>query len=143
MAPGKKKKTDEDAPRKKAGRPAHRHIVRGRESVKQKWAAIIKAVSPSPQTPPAASSTGGTVLTGDAARATRLATQSYGTRPERKESKGLPIFLDNLSGDRRRKLIATIPTEECPQWFDAQVRGKSLSSAPDNIYVIHSFPLAE
>ncbi|KAJ6488108.1 hypothetical protein C8R47DRAFT_1276561 [Mycena vitilis] len=121
--PPKKKRKDEDdavAPRK-AGRPRKTFIKRGKAAVTSSFNALVKAMSPPPQSLDAATtSLGGTVLTGDAARAALLAAQSYGTRPERQEPKHLPVFLDKISHEDH-KLIATIPTEDCPRWFDKQL----------------------
>jgi hypothetical protein len=114
----KKKK---DAPRGKAGRPARKYRVNGRQAAKETWNNLVKGLSLSPEAPDStAPSTGGTILTGDAAQATLLATRSYGIRSGRREATSLPVFLDDIK-NTDRKLLATIPTENSTTWFDAQV----------------------
>ncbi|KAJ6497244.1 hypothetical protein DFH09DRAFT_1434976 [Mycena vulgaris] len=119
MASGKKAGKD---PEKKAGRPPRKFRPRGKGIISTAFKKLVTAFSKSPEpeiTPP---TTNGTTLTGDAARTTRLASQSYGLRPDREDPKEGPVFLDSLKAlkSKNLKLIATIPTEDCPQWFDDQ-----------------------
>ncbi|KAJ7877760.1 hypothetical protein B0H14DRAFT_2567628 [Mycena olivaceomarginata] len=129
----KKKK---DAPRGKAGRPARKYRVNGRQAAKETWNNLVKGLSLSPEAPDStAPSTGGTILTGDATQATLLATRSYGIRSERREATSLPVFLDDIK-NKHRKLLATIPTENSTTWFDAQLndftaKGPSFTQAVD------------
>lgn len=110
------------------GRPRRKHLAKGREIVTQIFNKLRSALSPSPPPDTTSSATGGTPLTGEAARTTLLASQSYGSRPERKDAKERPVFLDkieNRKDAKPRKLLATIPMEDFPQWFDKQVRTKA------------------
>ncbi|KAJ7476402.1 hypothetical protein B0H11DRAFT_2427045 [Mycena galericulata] len=125
---------------RRPGRPPRKWKVNGRAAIAKTFNKLRTALSPSPPPseaiPPA---TGGTRLTGEAAHTTLLASQSYGTRPERNDARERPVFLDkvaNRKDAKARKLLATIPTEDCPQWFDNQyndfvTKGPSVGRAVD------------
>ncbi|KAJ7825504.1 hypothetical protein B0H14DRAFT_3726674 [Mycena olivaceomarginata] len=114
-----KSKKNKGEPRPK-GRPPRKYVERGKKAVQSAWDAIVHRLSPSPEAPETTVTTsGGTLLTGDAARITLLASQSFCSRSERRQPNNLPVFLDSIKMSTRRSM-GSIPTEECPQWFDKQ-----------------------
>ncbi|KAJ7474222.1 hypothetical protein FB451DRAFT_1558412 [Mycena latifolia] len=135
---GSGKKPDKPADKKRPGRPPRKFRPIGKAIAKAAFQAIVGAFKKSPEPDIVPAETHGTPLTGEAARATRLASQTYGARPERKDPKEAPVFLDSLKKLKAAdlKLIATIPTEDCAQWFDDQLndyttKGPVIAQAAD------------
>ncbi|KAJ7795049.1 hypothetical protein B0H14DRAFT_2621381 [Mycena olivaceomarginata] len=98
-----------------------------------------KYVEQAPET--TVTTSGGTLLTGDAARITLLASQSYGSRSERRQPNNLPIFLDSIKTSTRRSM-GSIPTEECPHGLTNSLSVHCVSQLNDYVTKRASFSQA-